>query len=75
VHQGIKELERLADKIDVPVYMVHGARDAVTSRSAASRFIEAVSSKDKKFDEVTGEGGFSAGGMPACMMLGIWCHL
>ena len=38
----------------MPIYMVHGLKDAVTSHSAASRFIGAVSSKDKKFEEVTG---------------------
>jgi len=51
--KGIKELECLSGKIDVPIYMVHGLKDAVTSHSAASRFIGAISSKDKKFEEVT----------------------
>ena len=43
-------LEGIADKIDVPVYVMHGTDDIVMDIRGAHRFVEALTTKDVTFD-------------------------
>lgn len=52
--QGFGDLGGKKGEIKVPLLVVHGDRDKVTSRPAAARLAEAAASTDKKFVEVPG---------------------
>jgi dipeptidyl aminopeptidase/acylaminoacyl peptidase len=49
-------LEGVADKITVPVYVMHGTRDVIMDIAGARRFVDALTVEDVTFDVYDGAG-------------------
>lgn len=49
-------LDGVADKISVPVYVLHGTRDIIMDVAGARRFVEALTVKDVTYEEYDGAG-------------------
>ncbi|CAK4457307.1 unnamed protein product [Aphanomyces euteiches] len=55
ISKGMKHLETIQDKIEMPIVIYHGDHDKVTSPRISKAFFEALKSQDKEYKSLSGQ--------------------